>query len=558
MAKKQMDRHLAEAKAKHPDYEFIGFGEYRPANQTLVKYVCKLHGEQEIRLATLKNKTKTWRGCPNCKKDNQLNGFTGFIAAYGSKLREGYYIVDEDFGVDEKVTVHCPTHGNVRTSMQTFTSKTFKFGCKKCSDQDTMRLNRKSNEKFLEEARKVHGNKYEYLSEYINMSTPIVIRCKEHGEFIKRPFEHISGRGCQLCGYIAGGEKGRLPFQEFKRRAIELHGDKYEYCEESYTKVSDKLKIKCKTHGYFYQVGSDHVGQGNGCPKCPSANKVSSHELELLDFCKQLAPDTENSFKYKGHREFDIFINSKNLAIEFDGLIWHSTKYRTPAQQRIKTEDAKELGVELIRIFEDEWLFKNKQVKQLITSRLGRLEKSVYARKCEIVYVTNNEAKDFHNENHIQGWKRNGISFGLKYEQKLVAVMTFTSQLSKRTVEEGVIELIRFSTALQVKGGASRLLKFAIKEVKPKQVISYSDKRLFTGKMYEALGFVNVYESKPNYSYWKEGTKERKHKAIFKRENLPAILGDKFDPSLSEKENCEANGYYQVYDDGKILWQLTV
>ena len=559
MAKKQMDRHLAEANEKYPEYTFVEFGEYKPANQTLVKYICKDHGEQWIRLATLKDKKKVWRGCPHCKKDNQLNGFTGFVEAYGPKLHEGYYFVDENFNTDNKVTVRCPTHGLVRTNMGTFSRDSFKFGCKKCADADTMRFNRKSNEKFLAEARDVHGDKYEYLSPYINRKSPILLRCKKHGDFIQVADVHLNGSGCQKCAEIIVGEKGRLPFKEFKERALAVHGNKYNYCEESYTKVSDKLKITCKKHGDFYQTGSGHVAEdGNGCPKCPGANKVSTQELELFEFCKTLAPDAENSFKYKGHRELDIFINSKNLAIEFDGLIWHSTKRRTPAEQRLKSEDAKELGVELIRIFEDEWLFRKKQVKQLLAARLGKLEGSIYARKCKVVELTNEEAKDFHEENHIQGWKRSGKSFGLSHNGNLVAVMTFTNQLSKRVIQEGVIELIRYSTTTQVKGGASKLLAAAIKSIKPKQVISYSDKRLFTGGMYAAIGFEKAYESKPNYSYWKEGTKERKHKALFKRENLPNLLGDKFDPALSEKENCEANGYFQVYDDGKVLWELTV
>lgn len=89
--------------------------------------------------------------------------------------------------------------------------------------------------------------------------------------------------------------------------------------------------------------------------------------------------------------------------------------------------------------------------------------------------------------------------------------------------------------------------------------MSYSDNRLFSGKMYSALGFKEVHKTEPSYTYWdskSSNLKGRQHKANFTREKLQTMLGERFDPKLTEKENCELAGFYQVYDCGLTKWEL--
>ena len=134
--------------------------------------------------------------------------------------------------------------------------------------------------------------------------------------------------------------------------------------------------------------------------------------------------------------------------------------------------------------------------------------------------------------------------------------MTFTGVASVRGTEskEGYFELARYSTAARVVGGASKLFKHATISLQATKVISYSDNRLFSGGMYEKLKFAKVHVTPPSYSYCAPNQTERLHKSHFRHSKLAAKLGNSYNPELTEKANCEAAGYYQVYDCGLTKW----
>ncbi len=140
---------------------------------------------------------------------------------------------------------------------------------------------------------------------------------------------------------------------------------------------------------------------------------------------------------------------------------------------------------------------------------------------------------------------------GLVYDNQLAAAMSF-NQLGEEW------ELARFATSHHVIGGASKLLKRFITDNEVTKLVSYSDNRLFTGGMYKVLGFTEDGQVPPSYSYWRDGSRERLHKSKFRHSELPKILGDRYNPNLTERENCENNGYYQIYDDGLTRWTLNL
>ena len=557
MAKRRQEEKLEQLKAAYPELVFTGLGKYETVNRTPVYFICSVHGEQESKIRYMQGAGA--KGCLRCAEKPKMTSYEGFLARFSDVLPEGYSFKPDGYtNGDGKVRLVCPKHGESDVNVSSYARKNAQTGCRKCADEGTASKLRKGMDVFISQAREIFGDKYKYGGVYVNQSTPIEVICEIHGTQMQTPEVHLRGHGCKRCGYASGGEKGRLAFTEFISRANEEHNGKYTYDEASYLGSSFKTKIVCEKHGEFYQTPRDHTasnGRATGCPKCPGANKSSKGEQELATFLAGYI-QIQTGFRYS-RKEFDVLIPEKNLAIEYDGLIWHSTKYRTREEQLRKRADADSLGINLIRIFEHEWLYRRKQVESLILSRLGLTKKKVYARMCSIVEVSNDKATDFHNEYHVQGWHRTGKSYGLALDGEVLAVMTFTENLSSRKVEEGVHELVRFSSKVQVLGGASRLLKHYVKNHKPEKILSYSDKRLFSGRLYETLGFSKVHDVAPSYSYWREGTMTLQHKSLFRRDNLPSILGTAFDPAKTEKQNCEENGYYQVYDDGKIRWELT-
>src|SRR5271157_4422462 len=107
---------------------------------------------------------------------------------------------------------------------------------------------RLTNEEFLAKARAVHGDKYEYLSEYTVSNDTIYIECKIHGKFSKMATLHIQGAGCQKCAR-------RKTHEQFVTEANEKHNNKYTY-PDTYVADNVKIIILCPDHGPWSQIPS--------------------------------------------------------------------------------------------------------------------------------------------------------------------------------------------------------------------------------------------------------------------------------------------------------------
>jgi hypothetical protein len=117
---------------------------------------------------------------------------------------------------------------------------------------------------FLEKVKITHNDKYDYSkSDYINNYTKIIIICPIHGEFLQKPYSHLSGSGCKRC--ISDSRRNTNDY--FIRKANEIHNNKYDYSLIEYYNAITKIIIKCKIHGEFKQTPNKHLN-GRGCSKC--------------------------------------------------------------------------------------------------------------------------------------------------------------------------------------------------------------------------------------------------------------------------------------------------
>jgi len=154
-----------------------------------------------------------------------------------------------------KVKVICHEHGEFE---QIPNSHLQGAGCIKCS----RKINNK--EQFVERARKVHGDKYDYsLVEYIHYNIKVKIICPEHGEFKQNSVNHLRGHACKKCTLY----KRTRTAEQFIEKAREVHGDKYDYSMVEYIHSDTKVKIICPQHGEFEQIPNSHL-QGAGCNDC--------------------------------------------------------------------------------------------------------------------------------------------------------------------------------------------------------------------------------------------------------------------------------------------------
>ena len=177
--------------------------------------------------------------------------------------------------------------------------------------------NKKYTQKIvIEKARSVHGNKYDYsLVDYKNQNTKIKIICPEHGIFEQIPYSHLKGFGCNECS----GRK-RLTTDDFIKKAKRVHGDKYDYSLVEYKNNSTKVKIICPEHGVFEQRPNDHIRK-RGCGICvQSKGERKIRKFLVKNNLKFKSEKTFNKCKNKESLPFDFYLPNQNILIEFDGI----------------------------------------------------------------------------------------------------------------------------------------------------------------------------------------------------------------------------------------------
>lgn len=261
-------------------------------------------------------------------------------------------------------------------------------------------------------------------------------------------------------------------------------------------------------------------------------------------------------------KELDIFIPSHNIAIEVNGILWHSVGVNYPNTQdresilkthsSIKHQQCYEKGIQLLTIFDNEWLYKQDIIKSVILAKLGIFKNTIYARKCTLHIINGVEANKFYEANHIQGGsKHSTLSICLKYDNEIVCCMSFG--MRKITSGAPQYELIRFCSKqnTNVIGGGSKIFKHALKHINVNVITSFCDKRYGGYKFYARLGFELVRESPPNYWYTLD-CKKLLHRSGFQKHKISTTENK----HLTEKQIMLNNGYRRIYDCGNYVFKF--
>lgn len=215
-----------------------------------------------------------------------------------------------------KIIVICPEHGEFLISPDNHLNK--KIGCPKCSNK-RVSINRTSNiNSFIEKAKKVHNNKYDYSKFiYIDAHTKGIIICPEHGEFEQNANNHLQGKGCPKCR----NKKFTKPLNEYIEHFNKIHNNRYDYSKIKEIKNNNSyITIICPIHGEFEQLVRSH-SEGRGCPKCNN----SKGEILISNILSELKYDYKEQVFIKNpynSRDFivDFFIEEYNTIIEYNGI----------------------------------------------------------------------------------------------------------------------------------------------------------------------------------------------------------------------------------------------
>ncbi len=151
---------------------------------------------------------------------------------------------------------------------------------------------------FIEKARKIHGDKYNYSKvEYVNSKTKVCIICPEHGEFWQAPGEHSKGSGCPLCYKECRGNMCRKGVERFINQSEEIYGKYYNYSQVNYKDAHTKVYIICPKHGGFYKTPQNHL-RGQGCPICGNLRKGDWRRSNTEEFINKSKEKHGDKYDY--------------------------------------------------------------------------------------------------------------------------------------------------------------------------------------------------------------------------------------------------------------------
>ena len=430
-------------------------------------------------------------------------------------------------------------------------------------------MRKKTMDEFKKEVYDLVKDEYTILSTtYKNTNTKIKIRhnceaCNNH-EYEVRPSNFLRGKRCPKCKYTKIANVLARSMDEFKKEVYEKYKDEYEILSTNYINSQTHIEVKHKC-GNVYKVTPNNLLRGFGCAKC--AFKESDGEKALVEFIDSIKSNNtiiRNDRRVIQPKELDILIPEIKVAFEYNGLYWHSEKYKGKKYHLDKTSACKQNDIMLIHIFEDEWLNKNKIVKSKINylmKNTSNLEK-VYARNCYVKEIDSKTKNKFLNDNHIQGEDLASVKLGLftKKTDRLVSVMTFCNprkSLGQAKDSEYDGELSRFASDINciVIGGFSKLWSYFENNYEWTKIITYADKRWSQGNVYLKNGWKHLHDSKPNYWYCKSF--ERYHRYNFRKQVLKDKFPDIFDSNLTEFEIMDKTDYFRIWDCGNMVFEFS-
>lgn len=276
------------------------------------------------------------------------------------------------------------------------------------------------------------------------------------------------------------------------------------------------------------------------------SSRTSKAEQQMFEIIKNMCPDAENGkfFNIDGKNwQADVFVPSKNVAIEYNGLYWHSEEKKGKDYHLEKMLAFESQGIRVIQIFEHEWKTRQKQCLDFISSALG-LNTKIYARKTEIREVSNEEAGAFLQENHIQGKlsaHNTLFKVGLFYNNELVALATFGKH--HRNGRDWVLNRFCCKHQVTVVGGLSKLSSYISKLLKT-DIVSWADRRLSQARGYLASGW-EVDEVLPPDYFYTNGLE-----IVAKQARMKSKMGTPSD--ITEYEHALLDGFIRVWDCGKV------
>ena len=386
---------------------------------------------------------------------------------------------------------------------------------------------------------KEHGiSKEEYLKEHPEDKKYFSLVCKTKNRQLETDENKFVT--CAICGKkLASIDSRHLSSHGISKKEYIMRYGACTTSSELHSRLSSITKELNKTIEHHY---------------------TSEPEKEIMAFIKSLGIKCEKNRSILNGKELDVYIPEFNIAIEFNGCKYHTEQYggKYKNYHLEKTLACKKAGVNLIHIFEDEYMYH----RDIVLSKVRHLLRAdnnlprIAARKCSVKEISKGDAFAFLKKYHIQGPASATVYLGAFYNDKLCAVMTFRKESS----DAGCWELNRFASDYRyvMQGIGGKLFKYFTSHYDVIEIKSFMDRKWCsseTSNIYTTLGFEFDRYTYPDYRYFNSSVDRyaRMHKFNFRKQFLHRKYG--LDISLTEKEMMQKLGYDRIWDCGLIKYK---
>ena len=348
---------------------------------------------------------------------------------------------------------------------------------------------------------------------------------------------------------------------------------------------SDKpVEWVCPHDGHHHWMASPcarDVGRLDYCPVCSTCWHSEGESQLAAVVAALVGPDamhcSDRHIIDRDH-ELDMVVPSLSLALEYDGVYWHSEAAgKEPGYHGEKSRLAEQVGYQLIHVFEDDWLERRDIVIRAIAHRLGATGhlpdvipdmdplacSRIAARQCMVRRVDGSDAGVFLDANHIQGRLAASRHYALlDADDHIRALMSLRAPQHNARAHraDGVWDVARYATCGIVPGGFTRLLDHAAADIAADKLsitqwVSFSARSISDGGLYRTAGFTADREYQPDYWYVGDATKWRRaSKESFQKKRFhddPSLM---WQDGRTEHELALMNRLYRIYDAGKTRW----
>lgn len=493
------------------------------------------------------------------------------------------YFYEKEHGDIPQDMLKCPLCGKP-VKFLSFTRAYTQYCGQGCSNKDPKKM-----EKTQATCKERYGTSNVFASDYAKQKIVETNR-KKYGVDYPQQSKEIHAKSKQTCmerygvEYYSSTQESRQHKSDIKEETnkkvrktahdnfLKTHPDVIEFKDRWFTmKCPDPKCDKCTEKTFKIPQQMLYSRHSRNMDTCTNRTPIADYmntapELFIQNILEEHNIDFDLcNRQIINPKEVDIYIPSKNIAIECNGVYWHSSLFETNDYHCQKWKGCKNNGVQLLSIWEDWIILKPNIVESLILNKLGLSKNHIGARQCSVLEVPFQESKDFLNNNHIQGSAPSAVRLGLYHDGELVSLMTFGHPrvgIGKNKATESDWELVRFCNKLytQVNGAASKLFNYFVQNYRPQRILSYASHDISDGGLYKnTLNFKEISETNSTYWYIDKQTYQRFHRYSFRKSELVKMGAD---PNLTEEMIMTTtepfcSKYFKIYDSGQttFLWE---